>query len=47
MSSRRILTQDDIRRVLSRMAHEILERNRGAKELLLVGIRTRGVPIAR
>jgi pyrimidine operon attenuation protein/uracil phosphoribosyltransferase len=29
------------------MAHEILERNRGLDELALVGIRTRGVPIAR
>jgi pyrimidine operon attenuation protein/uracil phosphoribosyltransferase len=34
-------------RSLARIAHEILERNRGIDELALVGIRTRGVPIAR
>src|SRR6476660_4219131 len=34
-------------RTLVRIAHEIVERNRGIEELALVGIRTRGVPIAR
>ena len=34
-------------RALVRIAHEIVERNRGIEELALVGIRTRGVPIAR
>jgi len=34
-------------RALTRIAHEILERNRGLNEIALVGIRTRGVPIAR
>jgi pyrimidine operon attenuation protein/uracil phosphoribosyltransferase len=34
-------------RSLTRIAHEILERNRGVGDLALVGIRTRGVPIAR
>ena len=34
-------------RSLARIAHEILERNRGIDELALVGIRTRGVPLAR
>ena len=37
---------DRISRAVTRIAHEILERNRGAGELALVGIRTRGVPIA-
>ncbi len=37
---------DEIRRALTRMHHEILERNHGANGLLLAGIRTRGVPIA-
>ena len=37
---------DEIRRALTRMYHEILERNHGAGGLLLAGIRTRGVPIA-
>jgi pyrimidine operon attenuation protein/uracil phosphoribosyltransferase len=34
-------------RTLTRIAHEVLERNRGVEEIALVGIRTRGVPIAR
>ncbi|MBA3297659.1 MAG: bifunctional pyr operon transcriptional regulator/uracil phosphoribosyltransferase PyrR [Acidobacteria bacterium] len=34
-------------RALTRIAHEILERNRGLDEIALVGIRTRGVPLAR
>jgi pyrimidine operon attenuation protein/uracil phosphoribosyltransferase len=34
-------------RTLARVAHEIVERNRGLDELALVGVRTRGVPIAR
>jgi pyrimidine operon attenuation protein/uracil phosphoribosyltransferase len=38
---------DDIRRALTRIAHEIVERNRGATNLVLVGVHTRGVPLAR
>jgi len=38
---------DRIGRTLARIAHEILERNRGVEDLALVGIRTRGVPLAR
>ena len=38
---------DRMGRTLTRIAHEILERNRGVEELALVGIRTRGVPLAR
>jgi pyrimidine operon attenuation protein/uracil phosphoribosyltransferase len=38
---------DRMARALTRIAHEILERNRGTSELALVGIRTRGVPLAR
>ena len=34
-------------RTLARIAHEIVERNRGVEELAFVGIRTRGVPLAR
>lgn len=44
---RRILTADEIRRALMRVAHEITERNGGADGLTLVGMHTRGVPIAR
>jgi pyrimidine operon attenuation protein/uracil phosphoribosyltransferase len=38
---------DRMGRTLIRIAHEILERNRGVEELALVGIRTRGVPLAK
>jgi pyrimidine operon attenuation protein / uracil phosphoribosyltransferase len=38
---------DRMSRALTRIAHEILERNRGLDELALVGIRTRGVPLAK
>ena len=36
-----------MQRALRRIAHEILERNKGATNLVLIGIRTRGVPLAR
>src|SRR5205085_6701527 len=42
-----VLDADRISRSLTRIAHEILERNRGVDDLALVGIRTRGVPIAQ
>ena len=43
---REILSADDIRRALVRMAHEIVERNQGAHDLMLVGLQRRGVPLA-
>ncbi len=43
----RIMDADAIRRALTRIAHEILEKNRGTGELAVVGIRRRGVPLAR
>lgn len=42
-----IMTPEDIRRTLARMAHEIIERNKSIENLVLVGMRTRGVPLAR
>lgn len=42
-----ILDEAAIRRALTRIAHEILERNRGVEECVLVGIRTRGIYLAR
>ena len=42
-----VLDADRISRSLTRIAHEILERNRSLDDLALVGIRTRGVPIAK
>jgi pyrimidine operon attenuation protein/uracil phosphoribosyltransferase len=47
MSERQILDADDLRRALTRVAHEIVERNGGTDDLVLVGIRSRGVPLAR
>lgn len=37
----------DLQRALARVSHEILERNRGSADLVLVGIHTRGVPLSR
>ena len=46
MSKRTVLSSDDIRRAITRISHEILEQNRGASNLLLLGIPTRGVQLA-
>ena len=42
-----VLDAGDISRALIRISHEILERNKGAEDLLLLGLHTRGVPLAR
>jgi pyrimidine operon attenuation protein / uracil phosphoribosyltransferase len=47
MTDRLILDADDVRRALVRIAHEIVERHGGTDDLVLVGLRTRGVPLAR
>ncbi|MGH2429678.1 MAG: bifunctional pyr operon transcriptional regulator/uracil phosphoribosyltransferase PyrR [Candidatus Limnocylindria bacterium] len=44
---RRILDADGVRRALTRISHEIVERGGGTDDLILVGIRSRGVPLAR
>ena len=41
-----IVDADGLRRVIIRIAHEIVERNKGVEDLVLVGIRRRGVPLA-
>lgn len=41
-----LLDEKDMQRALKRISHEILERNKGLEDIVLVGIRTRGVPIA-
>lgn len=46
MPAKNVMTADDIRRTLTRIAHEIIERNRILDEIVLVGIHTRGVPLA-
>lgn len=47
MSTRTVLHEADISRALTRIAHEILESNRGADNLVLLGIPTRGVALAQ
>ena len=46
-SGRTVLDQTDIARALTRISHEILERNKGAADLVLLGIPSRGVPLAQ
>jgi len=47
MTKKIIMTSEDISRSLARIAHEIIERNRTTEHLVLVGMHTRGVPLAR
>ena len=47
MTKKIIMSPDDIRRGLARIAHEIIERNKTTEHLVLVGMRTRGVPLAK
>ena len=42
----KLITSDDMRRIITRLAHEIIEKNRGIKDLVIVGLRTRGAFIA-
>lgn len=43
----KIMDKEAIRRALKRIAHEIIERNKGIENIVLVGIRRRGVPLAQ
>jgi len=45
--ARTVLSAEDIRRAIRRIAHEIVERNHGLESIVLVGMRTRGVPLAQ
>ena len=47
MSAKIVMTAEDIRRTLARIAHEIIERNKVTDNLVLVGLHTRGVPLAK
>jgi pyrimidine operon attenuation protein/uracil phosphoribosyltransferase len=47
MPEKGIVSGQDIRRTVIRLAHEVLERNKGSKGLLFIGVRTRGVPLAQ
>lgn len=43
----KVMDADAIRRALVRMAHEVLERNKNAQGLAVIGVHTRGVPLAK
>jgi len=47
MSEKPLMTSEEIARALVRIAHEVVEKNRGAEDIVLVGVRTRGVPLAQ
>jgi pyrimidine operon attenuation protein/uracil phosphoribosyltransferase len=47
MPEKIVMTAEDIRRTLARIAHEIIERNKSTEHLVLVGLHTRGVPLAK
>jgi pyrimidine operon attenuation protein/uracil phosphoribosyltransferase len=47
LAKKTIMTPEDIRRTLARIAHEILERNKAIEHVILVGVHTRGVPLAK
>jgi pyrimidine operon attenuation protein/uracil phosphoribosyltransferase len=46
VSSRQIMTADDVRRALVRISHEIVEKHGSTADLALIGIQRRGVPLA-
>ncbi|GAB3650489.1 bifunctional pyr operon transcriptional regulator/uracil phosphoribosyltransferase PyrR [Zhihengliuella somnathii] len=47
VTSRTVLTGSDVERVLTRIAHEVIEANKGTEDLVLLGIPTRGYPLAQ
>ena len=47
MREKKIMTEDDIRRALVRISHEIVERNKGVKDLVIIGVARRGDHLAR
>ncbi len=47
MSDNILMSSEDVRRAIVRVAHEVVEQNRGCQDLMLVGMRTRGVPLAQ
>ncbi len=44
---KRLLDADDLSRMIRRLAHEVLEGNGGPADIVILGIRTRGVPLAK
>ena len=47
MTGRRIMADEDVRRAITRISHEIVEKHAGTDALVLVGIQRRGVPLAQ
>lgn len=47
MTGKTIMTSEDVRRSLARIAHEILERNKDTADMIIVGLHTRGFPLAK
>jgi len=47
MSASRLMDEDEVRRAVTRIAHEIVERNKGASDTVLIGIAARGDDLAR
>jgi len=47
MSEKALMSSEEIARALVRVAHEVVEKNKGAADIVLVGVRTRGVPLAQ
>ncbi len=47
MREKKIMTEDDIRRALVRISHEIVERNKGVEDLVIIGVARRGDHLAR
>ncbi|MDO8716078.1 MAG: bifunctional pyr operon transcriptional regulator/uracil phosphoribosyltransferase PyrR [Dehalococcoidales bacterium] len=47
MTEKIIMTSEDVRRSLARISHEIIERNKTTRDMVLIGLRTRGVPLAK
>ena len=47
VGQKNLLGADDIRRAVARLAHEVVEHNHGVESLVLVGLQTRGVPLAQ
>lgn len=43
----KVMDENDIRRAITRIAHEIIERNKGAVNLVIIGVQSRGVPLAK
>jgi pyrimidine operon attenuation protein/uracil phosphoribosyltransferase len=47
MTEKVLMTEEDIRRTLARIAHEIIERSKSLDNIVLIGMYTRGVPLAK